>query len=199
MNTTVNEPTVGRVPSLAKPGSGLPGFETWVLRHLGFPLLARSLGQEAARKLFVREGHRIHYLAQDLTDYELAEPVLVKRLMGAEDNSRYWSMEMLMEHLILMGVSVQDSVRQLSKGVRPMKPFRSSDLQPKGGRGPRIRDEFSRFLDRFAKVYENRNLPSRPTHRHAWFGELGAAHWLKFAAIQTNLARTHAERIAQGL
>jgi len=181
-------------------GVGLPAFEGWVLRHLGFPVVAKALGHEAARRLFMREGQRILYLAQDLREFELTERVLVRRPIGVEEGACYWSMEMLMEHLILVGVHVRDAVRQLASGVRPLQKFRLEEFYPEGKGRLRIRDEYGRFVERFAKVYEtHRDLPVRPTHRHPCFGELNASQWLKFAAVHYKLHRFHAERIMEGL
>lgn len=198
MNTTLSKSNLRRsgVPEM---GAGLPPFEAWVFRHLGFPLVAKALGHNAAHKLFVREGQRILYLAQDLDDFDLEQPVLVRRPMGVEDRSRHWSMELLLEHLMLMGIHVRDSVRQLRKGVRPLRRFEASDFNPKGGRSPRIREEYSRFLEGFETLFEHHDLPSEPTHTHSAFGELSAGEWLKFAAVHYKLHRSHAERIFEGL
>jgi len=175
-------------------------FECWVFRHLGFPLIARALGHRAAGGLFSREGQRILYLAQDLTEEDLERRVLVSRPLGIEESACNWSVEMLMEHLILVGVHIREAVRQLGNGVRPLRKFQRSEFEPRGGRGLRTREEYGRFIERFTALYETHcNIPSRPTHRHPYFGELDAGHWLKLAAVLYKLHRNHAERILAGL
>lgn len=179
---------------MAPPGTGLPPVEARFYRH-GLPLLIRTIGRESARKMFLREGHRILYLAQDLEDWDLETQVLVKRPFGVEDNSRYWSMSMVLEHLMMTGASITKLLRQLCIGVRPHYAHRVTDGKPSGGRGPQIRDEFSRFLDKFVEAIDQLQFPPRPTLAHEWTGEMNAAQWFKFAALHHWMHRIHAERI----
>ncbi len=149
--------------------------------------------------MLLREGQRILYLAQDLSDWELEERILVKRPFGVEDSSRYWSMEMLMEHLIMTGIATHRTLRQLSIGVRPHHSSRIVDGKPKGGRGPRIRDEFSHYLDKFLESSNDLKFPPRPSLAHSWTGEMNASQWFKFAALHHWIHRIHAERIFAGI
>lgn len=197
MNTTQIEITV-QEPRLQPAGAGLPAVEARFFRH-GLPLLSRTLTREAARKIFLREGHRILYYAQDLADWELQEQVLVKRPFGVEDNSRYWSMEMLLEHLIVTGVATHKIMRQLCFGVRPHHRPTIQDGKPKGGRGPRLRDEFSHFLTKFVESADDLTFTPRPTLPHPWTGEMNASQWFKFAALHHWMHRVHAERIFSGI
>ena len=197
MNTSLSESTVTS-PRLQPAGAGLPAVEARFFRH-GLPLLSRAISRDAARKMFLREGNRILYLAQDLADWELEERVLVKRPFGIEDSSRYWSMEMLMEHLIMTGVATHKIIRQLSIGVRPQQRPTISQGKPQGGRGPRVRDEFARFLNKFAESSDDLTLPPRPTLAHPWTGEMNALQWFKFAALHNWMHRVHAERLYAGV
>lgn len=193
MNTTLTEATI-REASLLPAGAGLPPVEARFFRH-GLPLLTRTISREAARKMFLREGHRILYLAQDLEDWGLKERVLVKRPFGVEDNSRSWSMEMLLEHLMLTGVTINKILRQLAVGVRPHRAPRVVEGKPQGNRSSRIRDEFSRFLDKFVEAADQLQFPPRPTLSHQWTGEMNASQWFKYAALHNWMHRVHAERI----
>lgn len=198
MNNTLTKLTNAEEPSLQAPGTGLPPVEARFFRH-GLPLLAKTINRAAARKMFLREGHRILYLAQDLSDWELKERVLVKRPFGVEDNSRHWSMEMLMEHLMMSGVSANKILRQLSIGVRPLQRPTVESCKPKGERIPRIRAEFRRFLDKFVESADSLKFPPRPTLAHPWTAEMSAPQWFKFAALHHWMHRVHAERIVEGI
>lgn len=197
MNTTLSEVALTE-PVLQPPGAGLPPVEARFFRH-GLPLLARAISIGAARKMFLAEGQRILYLAQDLKDWDLEERVLVKRPFGVEDNSRYWSMEMLLEHLILVGTGIRSIVGQLAIGVRPNKKVRISDGKPQGGEGPDIREKYGRYLNAFVEALDNTQFPPRPTHAHPWAGEMNAAQWYKYAALHNWMHRIHAERIVAGI
>lgn len=173
-------------------------MEAKFFRH-GLPILTKTISRDSARKMFLREGHRILYLAQDLKDWELEERVLVKRPFGVEDNSRYWSLEMLMEHLIMTGVAVHKSIRQLASGRRPSHPPRIAEGKPSGGRGPRIREEFDRFMNKFVQSSDALTFPARPTLAHPWTSEMGPLQWFKFTALHHWIHRVHAERIVLGI
>lgn len=198
MNTPKTKTTTTTPPALEAAGAGLPPVEARFFRH-GLPVLSRALTRDCARKIFLQEGQRILYLAQDLADWELEEPVLVKRPFGVEDSSRYWSMEMLLEHLIVSGMAMHKIMRQLSAGARPPQGPRVADGKPQGGRGPHIRDEFRRFLQKFADSCDELIFPPRPTVAHPWTSEMNACQWFKFSALHHWMHRVHAERIAAGI
>ena len=197
MNTTLTKSS-GEHPRTHPIGTGLPPVEARFFRH-GLSLLAKAISRSAARTMLLREGHRILYLAQDLSDWELKERVSVKRPFGVEDNSRHWSMEMLIEHLIMTGVSTNKTLRQLAIGVRPHHRPTIASTKPKGGRGPRIREEFRRFLEKFVESADALNFPPRPTLPHPWTGEMSAPQWFKFTALHHWMHRVHAERIVEGI
>lgn len=197
MNTPLSEPAIAQ-PRLQAPGTGLPPVEAQFFRH-GLPLLSKTISRAAARKIFLREGNRILFLAQDLQDWDLEERVLVKRPFGVEDSSRNWSMSLLMEHLIMSGVQVHKILRQLSQGVRPHQRPSIAAGKPKGERGPRIRQEFSRFLEKFAEATDSLTFSPRPTLSHPLTGEMNASQWFKFAALHHWMHRIHAERIVEGI
>jgi hypothetical protein len=173
-------------------------MEAHFFRH-GLPLLAKAISRDAACKMFLREGHRILYLAQDLQDWDLDESVLVKRPFGVEDNSCFWSMAMLMEHLIMTGVAIRKTIGLLSTGTRPQHLPRIADGKPSGGRGSRIRGEFDRFLNKFVESSDALTFRSRPTLPHPWTCEMGALQWFKFAALHQWMHRVQAERIMEGM
>ena len=118
------------------------------------------------------------------------------RPFGIEDSSRYWSMEMLMEHLMLTGVAAHRNIRMMASGTRPTKVPSIADGKPTGGRVDRIREEFNRFLNKFVEASDVLEFPPRPTVAHPWTGEMNALQWFKFAALHNWIHRVHAERIA---
>ncbi|NIP95157.1 MAG: hypothetical protein GWO24_17605 [Akkermansiaceae bacterium] len=197
MNTSLTEPTIAQ-PRLQAPGTGLPSVEARFFKH-GLPLLSKTISRAAARRIFLREGNRILYLAQDLEDWELEERVLVKRPFGVEDSSRHWSMALLMEHLMVSGVLVHKILRQLSMGVRPHWRPSIAAGKPKGERGPRIRQDFDRFLEKFVEATDALEFSPKPTLSHPWTAEMNASQWFKFSALHHWMHRIHAERIVEGI
>jgi DinB superfamily len=181
----VNAPS----PQLAPPGAGLPWFEALVVRWFGRRMLRSRLDWERAQAAIARVSSRLAKEAMAMDDETLARRVLIKRLRGLEDSSRYWSPAMVLEHLVITGEMFTDFVVTLSNG-RPVEDRRGiADIKPRGELGRTI-------VARFVAVHEA--IPTRlareagpfrdgPTHWHPWFGKLTALDWLSLTAAHLGL------------
>jgi len=176
-------------PQLAPPGAGLPWFESLVVRWFGRRMLRSRLDWESAQAAIARVSSRLAREAKSVDDATLARRVLIQRLRGLEDSSRYWSPEMLLEHLVITGEMFTDFVVTLSNG-RPVADRRGiADIKPGGELGRAV-------IARFVAVHEA--IPTRlareagshrngPTHLHPWFGKLTALDWLSLTAVHLGL------------
>ena len=176
-------------PQLAPPGAGLPWFEALVVRWFGRRMLRSRLDWESAQSAITRVSSRLASEAMAMDDAPLARRVLIKRLRGLEDSSRYWSPEMVLEHLVITGEMFTDYVVALSNG-RPVDDKRGiAEIKPRGGLGRAV-------VARFVAVHEA--IPTRlaaeagalrdgPTHLHPWFGKLTALDWLSLTAVHLGL------------
>lgn len=177
------------LPQLAPPGAGLPWLESLMIRCFGHWMLRSRFDWEHAQAAIARVSSRMTKEAMDMDDEGLARRVLIQRLRGLEDSSRYWSSEMVLEHLVITGELFTNYVVALSHG-RPVTDQRGiADIKPLGGLGRAI-------VARFAAVHEA--IPVRlaseagpfrdgPSHPHAWFGKLTAADWLSLTALHLGL------------
>jgi len=176
-------------PQLASPGAGLPWFESLMVRWFGRRMLRSRLDWDSAQAAIARVSSRLAREATSTDDETLARRVLIKRLRGLEDSSRYWSPGMVLEHLVITGEMFTDYVVALSNG-RPVEDRRGiADIKPRGELGRAV-------IARFVAVHEA--IPARltkeagplrdgPTHLHPWFGKLTAADWLTLTAIHLRL------------
>src|SRR5215472_12523732 len=85
-------------PKLAPPGAGLPKIELLVAR-LRFALSRARGDRKSFDAAFQRERERVRGLVGGLDANSAARRVLIRRVPGLEDSSRYWSVWMTLEHL----------------------------------------------------------------------------------------------------
>lgn len=198
MNTTLPLP-VREHPALQAPGAGLPPLESWLLTKAAAPLVSRFFSRPSARRMFVREAERILYLMEDANEYRLDEPVLVKRPIGIEDNSRAWSLAEVAEHVMIVGNGIRNVIKQLSEGRRPGSRFKIAQVKPQGGLGNDAKKLLPDYIKRYNKELDDLRFPKHPTYAHPWFGELNATQWYQYAALHHYMHRIQAERIEFGL
>ena len=85
-------------PTLAAPGAGLPAPELWIARVL-FALKRLFGSREAFTARFEQERAAIRQLLSTSDPARRGQQVLIPRLRGLEDSSRFWSVWMTLEHL----------------------------------------------------------------------------------------------------
>lgn len=187
-------------PQLEPPGAGLPAKEEALIRNVAFPLLKLKLhSPKACLKLFRKSGDDI---LQRVKPYELedfSQPVLIKRLKGMEDSSRYWSLEQTMEHIQIVGAACLYVIRRLETGLIPELPMRTEDAKPTGGLGLDRKRAFRDYLVESPAILGNYSFKTKATYPHPWFGELTSLDWLRLFAFHQNLHREQTALIVKGL
>lgn len=185
-------------PKLAAPGAGLPFLEWAVAKFILFPRLFRTTPKSTAIELFSIESEKILGLAKELSPSQLSKRCLVPRLPGLEDSSRFWSVAMAMEHLIIVGDRMRKIVVDLSAGgtslpntsVAEVKPSREVDAGTIVQRFQRMTDDF--IADTTAADV---HAFTEAKYAHPWFGPLNAHQWLIFAAPHQRIHRKQIEEI----
>jgi hypothetical protein len=181
---------------LAAPGAGLRPVEAWVSRHVLFPLYARTHPWERAVRQFRREARKIRHLAESRTVEERARRVLIRRIMGIEDSSRYWSIDMTLEHLVIVGEQVCGGIVMLSRGQVPPGEASTAAVKPRGG-WPDATERFQKMVDtvcyRLQEEVGDRKAAAR--YVHPWFGALSAEEWVALLAMHQKIHRRQVERI----
>lgn len=184
-------------PKLAKPGAGLPFFEAFVARYYLLPRTFRRMSWEKADAVFQKQGRILVELSQGLSADRLQTPVLIARIAGIEDSSRFWSPGMVLEHLIIVGTKMMRAIVELSNGVVPAERADVAAVKPKGAYGPGAVGVFQSFLAQYADTMnrEVRDRNSPATFRHPWFGELNAHQWHCIAALHQGIHRKQMQKI----
>lgn len=185
-------------PKLDKPGAGLPFFEWAVAKYILLPRLFKNTNKEQALRFFSTEAEKIIALSMDLDLEKLSQRCLIPRLAGLEDSSRYWSVAMTLDHLIIVSDSMRKLIVGLSTGGSNFKRRGTADVKPNiDVDAVTIRSAFKEMTENFVKDIGATNIDAFPdaTHPHPWFGEQNASHWLTIAGAHMRIHRQQVEAI----
>lgn len=184
---------------LQPPGAGLPWYELAAARFVVFPLLCRRLSWAAAGRQFQTEGAAVLKLWDATPPDRLTERVLIRRIRGIEDSSRFWSVAMTVEHLNIVGHGVRRLIGGLRVGQAPPRAARVEDVKPRGELPPaEVRAAFVQLLaDAATSDATEPPIPrgTEPSAPHPWFGPLDAHHWHCLLGIHQGVHRKQIEAI----
>lgn len=183
-------------PKLDAPGKGLPFYERLAIKHVALPKFYKATSWDDRVALFVRQGDKLAALVK-ANEQRADERVLVSRVPGLEDSSRYWSLNMVLTHLISVGSDMGQLVVDLSRGRVPDRMVDIASYKPKAGTTVEAFTEFQAgFLKRMSDEVQDRESKAR--FPHPWFGPFTADMWLGMAALHQRLHRQQAEAIVRG-
>jgi hypothetical protein len=186
-------------PKLAPPGAGLPAYELYIAR-LKFGWYRARRTRASINAQFQSERTRIRRSLQSLSDSAAARRVLIARLRGLEDSSRYWSIWMTLDHLRIVHGAVTRAIRALAKDEMPREVASTAAVKPSPDVRSTVVAEYEASCDELlATVAAVDELRTRLRYAHPWFGPLDAAGWHALAAVHIGIHRSQIERISEGL
>ncbi len=185
-------------PVLAKPGAGLPFIEWAVAKYILLPRVFKSQSKQDALDSFSKQSNKIITAARGVDPRMLTERCLVPRLQGLEDSSRYWSIAMVLEHLIIVGDLMREAVVELSRGNNQLRAVGTAEVKPHAEvDAETIFENFDRMTEQFVQETGACDVDAFPkvTHPHPWFGPLNAHQWLIFGGLHENIHRKQVQEI----
>jgi hypothetical protein len=186
-------------PVLAPPGAGLPLPARWIVRLLGRRLLRAKYTVDEALLDVQRTAANMLQRAAVLSDTEFNTRVLVPRLRGLEDSSRFWSPGMVLEHLCITSSAMVKLAVGLSNGHTIDDVVSTAAVKPTGNLGRAVLDDFEAIHfgvgDR-VRAALGKEMNTR-THRHPWFGPLTASDWLRLLAGHARIHQRQLHHILQ--
>lgn len=186
-------------PTLAAPGAGLPTPELWIARAL-FALKRRFGSREAFTARFEQERAAIRQLLATCDAARRGEPVLIPRLRGLEDSSRFWSVWMTLEHLRITNTVFAMVITSLAKGQVPQKKASTADVKPRSDLTADAEAAYEASCDELlTTVAAISDLKTAAKYAHPWFGPLDAAGWHALTATHMGIHRVQITRIMAGL
>lgn len=191
---SMNTPTQA---NLAPPGAGLPAIELFFARIL-FGLRSRSASREQSEAEFARERSSIRTLVVGCSPDEASERVLIPRLQGLEDSSRFWSVWMTLDHLRIVNLEIAKVIGALVQGQIPPGEASTARVKPDPEVGSDVKDRYEASCDELIAVIASaQNLRTTARFAHPWFGPLDAAQWHAMAGMHLGIHRKQIERILQ--
>jgi hypothetical protein len=186
-------------PKLAPPGAGLPKVELLVARAL-FAWRQIRGNRDFFTADFQREREAIRALVRDCDAESGARRVLIDRVPGLEDSSRYWSVWMTLEHLRIIHTGISRTIGALAKGVVPPGKANTAAVKPVPDIGEAVVAEYEKSCDKLLEtVAAISNLKTTARFAHPWFGPLDASGWHAMAGTHLAIHRQQIEQILGGL
>ena len=192
MNQTTNQE-----PELGAPGAGLPSIERFIA---SIRLKSRcKKDRDVAKAIFEGERQLIKDLVNQTDHSRLNQQVLIKRLRGLEDSSRYWSVLMVLEHLRMVNSLVGVTIRSLDKGAKIEFEADTAAVKPDTALEMTVFDDHEKACDLVLKCASRvDDLNTRDRFVHPWFGALTAHEWFHLAGFHMSLHRKQIELILAG-
>jgi len=184
-----------RQSQLESPGSGLPAVELAWLRIM-FRCACRMITLHAGLRWFKFEARKIVALAGRASAAQAKVPVLIDRVVGIEDSSRYWSVFMVLDHLRIVDEGIAQIVETLTEDRLFGQEVRIQDVKPSPRSGSETIDRFLNAVEGYESTVTCLGiLGRRVRHPHPWFGPMTAHDWHCLAAIHHWVHRRQLERI----
>ena len=168
---------------LQPPGAGLPFIQRVVLRYWLGPVVSKRTSLVDIHSRYDRLTQKIVTSVKNLDPLKRKNKVLVNPIRGLEDSSRFWSIDDVLEHLLIVSRAMESVVLLLSSGKIPDGEADTAKVKPRG----KIPDPLPEFLsfapgliDRiFAQLQKSGlNLETGVKFKHPWFGPITARQWL---------------------
>lgn len=186
-------------PRLAAPGAGLPKIERFVA-NLMIRWKAAHTTREQASAAFAAERTAILDLLRGREEAELSRPVLIKRLPGLEDSSRYWSLLMVVDHLRIVNREIAGIITTLARGEVPEGQASTAAVKPGLRVTSAVIAEFDKGCADFeAAVAAVPDLNTEQMFPHPWFGPMDAATWHFMTGFHMELHHRQMKLILAGL
>lgn len=186
-------------PKLAPPGAGLPGVELFIAR-LMFAVRRWTGSRRSFQTRFERERELIRALIQNRDAAMCSRRVLIRRIRGLEDSSRFWSVWMTLDHLRIVHHEIAGVISSLVNGVVPDGAASTAAVKPSVEAGAGVVAEFEASCKALSSVVASTpDLDTRVRYPHPWFGPLTAAGWHALAGTHLGIHRVQIERILAGL
>ena len=186
-------------PKLAPPGAGLPLPELLIARLIfGFRRLTGSRDTFDAH--FSSERATIGSLVESCEPESRSKRVLIQRVRGLEDSSRYWSVLMTLDHLRIVNRSITGLIGALSKAECPPGKASTAAVKPNPAVTESVIADYEASCDDLlAVVADTSDLKTKERFIHPWFGSMDASGWHAMAALHLGIHRVQIERIMKGL
>lgn len=188
-------------PELDAPGAGLPHIHEWLLRHGIFPILRRVMSWEQALSKYDTEGEAALAIIKSVPAEFRNKRVLIPRMVGIEDSSRFWSLNMALDHMIIVSRGAAELMARLNAGNQIDSVVDTANVKPSIIQNEDIEVRYARFLTKFTPQLKATiaEANSSRCHVHPWFGCLNIHGWAVMLAVHQWIHRRQMQEISNYL
>lgn len=184
-------------PKLAPPGAGIPWPQKVILKLIVAPFVANRTDWSTSEERFKKITNKILHEVSSLTEEQLNLRVLVPPQRGLEDSSRFWSIAMTLEHLVIVGRAIVEGISLFGKGEIPQSPVDIAKVKPFGKISSLDSlDLFKKFTleeyPKFVSALTEQQKNSSVKFEHPWFGHLNSKQWFWLLSVHQGI---HLEQI----
>ena len=174
-------------PKLDPPGAGLPKPELLIAGAI-FRYRSWRSSRTKASKHFDLQTEQILQLVRSIDSESGSRRILIPRLAGLEDSSRFWSVFMTLDHLRIVNDAIGNVIRTLIAGQIPPTQASTAALKPSVQVNATIIEAFEKSCQSFEQtVAAAADLATTVRYAHPWFGPLDAARWHYLAGFHMAL------------
>lgn len=187
--------TDSTAPQLAAPGAGLPWPERLIASFM-VKRGIRSTARQDVSALLTTECQSILDRVTPLSTEMASRRVLIQRLRGLEDSSRYWSVYMTLDHLRIVNTGIAEAIKLLGQGKVPEREASTATVKPATEVDGAVVEAFADSCEAIEQAARSiSNLRTQVRYPHPWFGPLDAAGWYFMSAFHLRLHRRQIEAI----
>ena len=179
--------------TLQPPGAGLPKLEKAFIKQILVPFTKYGLGWKSSRIWLDYEMKQITKMLAPLTEEAYHKRTLIAHHLGIEDDTRDWSIAMVIEHLIIVNTGIIEVIKTLGREETVEMEIRIEDVKPYDG--AHTLSELQSLLDTYHQAYTPPKRNSQMTKAHPWFIEFNDQEWNTFLAIHTWVHRRQIKAI----
>lgn len=184
---------------LAKAGAGLPDFERLFIKRIMVPTVRTLFTWNIALFMVKREVSIITNLVKNIDSQDLKKQIIIDRTFAIEDDSRRFSINMVLEHLVIAGGLVKETILSLSKEKILVDDIKIEDVKPFEN-DEKALENFLAFYKSYVQMIEN--LPKKQsitTRKHPWFVRFNNFDWSIFMYMHTFIHRRQIQEIIKNL
>lgn len=181
-------------PTLAHPGAGIPREQIFVAKNILLPLYRLTHPWKSIPALLRTQCE--HLLTDFAIEHRTSPERITRRVLipptpGLEDNSRDYSLAMVLDHLRRVNARMIEIVASLaSSRPLPEGPNQIADFKPDPGVTAAIAEPYRAVTQTLATTIANLPASARRatgTVPHPWFGPLTLATWVPFVAMHQGI------------
>ena len=182
-----------------KSGAGLPEIERLFIRLFLVPIVRIAMNWTISRLLIKREVNIIKKLLCNVSTKNLQQKMSIDRTFAIEDNSRQFSVNEVLEHLVIAGTLVKEVIASLSQEKNVDFDIKIENVKPKENKENQLNDflEFYEDYDKFIKDLPKKQ--SKMTKAHPWFVKFNNFDWNTFMFMHTFIHRRQIQAILKEL